>query len=66
MHGLAGDRIVMFFQPPTSPAVLGSSCVTVACASMRGGAAMVTQTVMTNLMSATAVSGGQREGSSWK
>lgn len=45
-------------QPPTSLAALGNSCVTVACASMPAGAVMETQTVMTNQMSATAVSGG--------
>lgn len=52
------QKCVMFPQPPTSPAVLGSSCVTVACASMQAGAVMVMQTAMTNPMSATAVSGG--------
>lgn len=57
VHGLARDRRRLFPQPPTSPAALGSSCVTVACASMQVGAAMAIRTVMTSLMSATAVSG---------
>lgn len=58
VYRLARDRRVLFSQPPTSPAALESSCVTVACASMQAGAVMATQTVMTSLMSATAVSEG--------
>lgn len=58
VHRLARDRRPLFPQPPTSPAALGNSCVTVACASMRAGTVMVMRTVMTSLMNAIAVSWG--------
>lgn len=58
VHRLARDRRPLFPQPPTSPAALENSCVTVACASTQAGAVMATQTVMTSLMNATAVSWG--------
>lgn len=54
VHRLARDRRPLFPQPPTSPAALGNSCVTVACASMRAGTVTVMRTVMTSLMNAIA------------
>lgn len=58
VHRLLRDRRSLFPQLPTSPAALGNSCVTVACASTQAGAVMVTQTATTSLMNATAVSRG--------
>lgn len=54
VHRLARDRRPLFPQPPTSPAALGNSCVTVACASTQAGAVMVMRTAMTSLMNVTA------------